>query len=206
MADETPADGAAQLRARGVQVTAQRLAVMRAVAECASRYPIGLLMIGDGPKRQKLELLADRLPGIAVFPRLSDRGELARLLASTDALIHGCEAETFCMVAAEARASGIPLIVPDRGAAADQLVPGGGVTYQAGSERSVERAIERFIERGPELQRAAAARASKVRSMDMHFSDLFDRYAQITPAPAYQHAAVASGVDPLPDVALAAGG
>jgi len=33
MADEQPADGAALLRVRGVQVTAQRLAVMRAVAE-----------------------------------------------------------------------------------------------------------------------------------------------------------------------------
>ena len=37
-------------------------------------------------------------------------------LASADALVHGCEAETFCLVAAEARASGTPMIVPDRGA------------------------------------------------------------------------------------------
>lgn len=180
--------------------------VMRAVGECALRHQIGLLIIGDGPKRQKLELLAERLPGVGVVPRLSDRSELARLLASTDALIHGCEAETFCMVAAEARASGIPLIVPDRGAAVDQLVPGAGVSYQAASERALEQAIERFLERGPELQRAAAARASTVRSMDMHFAELFERYALISSAPTYQQA-LAGTIEPtIAEVALAAGG
>ena len=111
-----------------------------------------------------------------MLPRIADRGELARLLASADALVHGCEAETFCMVAAEARASGIPLIVPDRGAAFDQLVPGAGDdVIAAASESSLERAIGRFIERGPELQRAGSpldARASGARSMDEHFAEL----------------------------------
>jgi alpha-1,6-mannosyltransferase len=110
-----------------------------------------------------------------------DREELARLLASADALVHGCEAETFCMVAAEARASGIPLIVPDRGAVFDQLVPGAGTIYRAASQISLERAIARFIDRGPELQRAAAARASRVRIMDEHFADLFARYEALAP-------------------------
>jgi len=150
--------------------------VLRAAGEAAKRREIGLLLVGDGPKRPKLELLAEGLNGVAILPRMVDRGELAQLLASADALIHGCEAETFCMVAAEARASGIPLIVPDRGAALDQLVPGAGMTYRAASEASLERAIRGFINRGPELQRAAAVRASKVRTMDEHFAELFARY------------------------------
>ena len=150
--------------------------VLRAAGEAAKRREIGLLLVGDGPKRPKLELLAEGLDGVAILPRMVDRGELAQLLASADALVHGCEAETFCMVAAEARASGIPLIVPDRGAALDQLVPGAGMTYRAASEASLERAIRGFINRGPELQRAAAVRASKVRTMDDHFAELFARY------------------------------
>jgi alpha-1,6-mannosyltransferase len=107
-------------------------------------------------------------------------------MASADALVHGCEAETFCMVAAEARASGLPLIVPHRGAAVDHLVRGAGAVYRAARERSIERAIERFIERGPELQRAAAARASRVRTMDEHFAELFERYGDIAPATVFQ--------------------
>jgi alpha-1,6-mannosyltransferase len=139
------------------------------------------LLVGDGPKRFGLELLANRIPHVAVLPRITDREELAQLLASVDALVHGCEAETFCMVAAEARASGIPLIVPDRGATVDQLVPGAGTLFRAGSQISLERAIGRFIDRGPELQRALAARASKVRTMDEHFAELFARYQMLAP-------------------------
>jgi alpha-1,6-mannosyltransferase len=177
--------------------------VLRAVGECRRQAEVGLLLVGHGTKRQQLELLADRLPRVAVLPRLADREELARLLASADALIHGCEAETFCMVAAEARASGIPLIVPHRGAAADQLVRGAGVVYRAANEISLERAIHRFIDRGPELQRAAAARACRVRTMDEHFASLFERYAGIVPAPAIQSTAPAMALEAMPEVALA---
>jgi len=162
--------------------------VLRAVAEAGRRNDIGLLLIGDGVKRPKLELMAQRIGRAAVLPRIGDRLGLARLLASADALVHGCEAETFCMVAAEARASGIPLIVPDRGAAIDQLVAGAGAIYRAASERSLEQAICRFIDHGPEFQRAAAVRASRVRTIDDHFSELFARYEMLAPRPATQPA------------------
>lgn len=69
---------------------------------------------------------------------------------------------------------------------------GAGAVYRSASERSLERAIERFIDRGPELQRAAAVRASKVRTMDEHFAELFARYSRIASAPAYIPAATLS--------------
>ena len=155
--------------------------VLRAVGSAARYQDVGLLLVGDGTKRAKLELLADRTRTAMVLPRITDRDELARLLASADALVHGCEAETFCLVAAEARASGTPMIVPDRGAAIDQLVPGGGTVYRGASEVSLERAIRRFIRRGPELQRAAAVRSRLARTMDEHFADLFARYEELAP-------------------------
>jgi alpha-1,6-mannosyltransferase len=155
--------------------------VLRAVGSAARYQDVGLLLVGDGTKRAKLELIADRTRTAMVLPRITDRDELARLLASADALVHGCEAETFCLVAAEARASGTPMIVPDRGAAVDQLVPGAGTVYRGASEVSLERAIRRFIRRGPELQRAAAVRSRLARTMDEHFADLFARYEQLVP-------------------------
>jgi alpha-1,6-mannosyltransferase len=157
--------------------------VIRAVEGCARQREIGLLLVGDGPRRARLQLMASRCGYAAIVPRLEDRHELARLLASADALVHGCEAETFCLVAAEARASGLPMIVPDRGAALDLLAPHAGTTYRAGREASLERAILRFVDSGVELQRAAAARASNVRTMDQHFAELFGRYAELTAAP-----------------------
>ncbi|HEX6661345.1 MAG TPA: glycosyltransferase [Sphingomicrobium sp.] len=153
------------------------------VVRAASRFGpnVGLLLVGDGPRRAQLERLARRTGNSRVMGPISDRSELARLLASTDALVHGCEAETFCMVAAEARASGIPLIVPDRGGAADHPVHGAGFTYRAGSLRSLEDAILHFVESGPELQRARATLHSEVRTMDEHFEQLFARYAILRP-------------------------
>lgn len=166
--------------------------VARTVGESRYRRQVGLLLVGEGSMRWKLELLANRLRNVVVMPRINDRAQLARLLASADGLVHGCEAETFCLIAAEARASGVPLIVPNQGAAMDQLVAGGGTTYRTGCEVSLERAIGRFIERGSELQRAVAARASHVRSMDEHFEELFACYGQLTPGRAAEAARVAA--------------
>lgn len=182
--------------------------VIRAAGECGRRLPVGLMLVGDGRKRPKLEMIADRYDNVSVLPAITNRIDLASLFASADALVHGCESETFCLVAAEARASGIPLIVPDRGAAVDQLVEGAGTTYAAGREQSLEDAITRFANRGPELQRAAAVRASRPRTMDEHFADLFARYQALVPAHVTQPAAVAVGgavpmLEPLTEVALA---
>ena len=84
------------------------------------------------------------------------------------------------MVAAEARASGVPLIVPDRGAARDQLLRGAGFTYESGDERGLASAIRRFIELGPEAQRLRAMRYSQVRTIDEHFQHLFAHYSRLT--------------------------
>jgi alpha-1,6-mannosyltransferase len=160
--------------------------VIRAAEEAGRRQPLGLLLVGDGPRRRSLEVLAERCPTVLILPPIVDRGELGILLASADALIHGCEAETFCMVAAEARASGVPLIVPDRGAACDQLVPGGGLTYRAGRRRSLESSIHAFVARDPKLQREITAPHRNVRTIGQHFEDLFARYAGLITGPAFE--------------------
>ena len=96
-------------------------------------------------------------------------------MASADALVHGCEAETFCLVAAEARASGIPLIVPDRGAAVDQL--SAAPARLPSRQRDLARAGDRPLHRSrPRVAARRRRRASQVRTMDEHFADLFARY------------------------------
>ena len=153
--------------------------VIRAAAECARTRPLGFALVGDGPRRRQLKRLAGRFGNCAVLPPIENRGELARFMASADGLVHGGEAETFCMVAAEARASGIPLIVPDRGGAADQVLRGAGLAYAAASRRSLTHALEAFIAHGVELQRARAAHQCSVRGMSAHFEDLFEHYGRL---------------------------
>lgn len=181
--------------------------IIRSAGECGRRLPVGLLLIGDGTRRQKLQMIGGQYRNVDVLPRIHDRETLATLLASADALVHGCESETFCLVAAEARASGLPLIVPDRGAAVDHLVESAGTSYRAGCERSLEQAIAWFIARGPELQRAAAVRASRVRTMDQHFAELFARYEALAPHSVPKTAVatpMGAQLETLPEVALAA--
>ena len=182
--------------------------VLRAAREAARTRRVGVLLVGDGPKRQRLELLAERVGHAAVVPPLTGRRELARLMASADALIHGCEAETYCMVAAEARASGIPLIVPDRGGTLAHVTAGAGIAYRAADERGLEQAIDAFAGLAPELRAIALARAGAVRPMEQHFAELFERYAMLGAAPATCPLPVTdtpgpTHAEPVPALALA---
>ncbi len=157
--------------------------VIDAVTAAGAQGPVGLILIGDGRERAKVARAAAQNPHVQLLAPISDRLELARLFASCDALIHGCEAETFCMVAAEARKSGLPLIVPDGGGAADQARLSGGWTYASGQAASAVEAIGAFLA-SDRAQVADDARrnAATVRTMDEHYADLFALYETLTVA------------------------
>jgi alpha-1,6-mannosyltransferase len=151
--------------------------IIEAVTACGFDRPVGLVIAGDGRARASVERAAAGNPHVRLIAPIRDRAGFARLLASGDALVHGSESETFCMVAAEARASGLPMFLPDSGAAADHLVPGAGHHYAAASGASLAEQVHRFIDEGPALHRAAAlAAAGGTRTMDAHFADLFALY------------------------------
>ena len=153
--------------------------VIEAVIAAGYAHPVGLVLLGDGRDRARVIRAAANNPHVMLGAPVTDRQELATILASADALVHGCEAETFCMVAAEARASGIPLIVPDMGGASDQFARRLGQTYRACSAGALAAAIGRFIDEGPTAQRARATEAApRVMEMDEHFRRLFGMYQQ----------------------------
>jgi alpha-1,6-mannosyltransferase len=151
--------------------------VIEATVAAGLDRPIGLVLVGDGRDRARIVRAIDGNPHIHLAAPISDRGALARLMASADALIHGCDAETFSMVAAEARACGLPLIAPDRGGAADHARASGGFTYAAGNAADAARAICAF---------AAGPRARPVpppaRGMEQHFRELFALYQNLVSA------------------------
>lgn len=162
--------------------------VIQSVSMAGCHHPVGLILIGDGRDSARVRRAAAHNPHIHLLAPTSDRAELATLLASADALVHGCEAETFCMVAAEARASGLPVIVPDEGGAADQVKPGTGLHYQAGNAASLAQAIIDLASTNPAAWRRRAAKAAAtVETMDSHFDRLFARYATLIPG--QRHAA-----------------
>jgi alpha-1,6-mannosyltransferase len=154
--------------------------IVEACEVAARASPIGLIIIGDGRQRAQLGRSIRGNPHIQLLSPVSDRSILARVYASADALVHGCETETFGLVAAEAAASGLPLIVPDEGGAAEMVAPGAGTTYRAGDTASVATAITAFIASKREsLARQARIHASSIPTIDLHFARLFSRYEAV---------------------------
>ena len=153
--------------------------VCEAVLAAGSAHAVGLVLFGGGRDRARIVRAGGGSPHIVVAPPITDRTELATILASGDALIHGCEAETFCMVAAEGAASGLPLILPDRGGASDHHRPGCGAHYAACDVRDMARVLNGFLADDPAAHRArSVAQAASVRTMDAHFDDIFALYAR----------------------------
>lgn len=151
--------------------------VIDAVERAGASAPVGLILIGTGIDSKRLEKRAAS-PHVRLFRPVYDRERLARIMASCDALIHGSEAEPFGLVASEAMASGLPLIVPDTGGCAEIADPHSSELYRARDAGSAALAIGRLIGRDrPMLRRAACLAAGRVRSDRQHTTELMDYYA-----------------------------
>ena len=148
--------------------------VIAAAMAAGHNLPVGLVILGEGKQRRQLQRQIGLNPHIQILEPVRERDLFAAILASGDALVHGCEAETFCMVGAEARASGLPVVVPDRGGAADHCRDGGGLSYEAGNVASATKAILQV--HGNVRQSSPAA----VRTMHDHFNGLFEDYAIVS--------------------------
>jgi alpha-1,6-mannosyltransferase len=147
--------------------------VVEAVEIVSRSTPVALVLIGDGAEREKLARRTAALPNVRLYGRVAERDRLARVLASGDALIHGCDAETFSIVGAEARASGLPIIAPDRGGAADHARAGGGLTFRSGNAADAARAIGEFLAGAQKIVPASG------RTMEAHFRELFADYESL---------------------------
>ncbi|NBC37861.1 glycosyltransferase [Novosphingobium sp. FSY-8] len=146
--------------------------IVDAVMAASRLMPIGMVMLGAGGHKARILKQIAGNPHIRLLTPEKDRVKFATLLASADALIHGCEAETFCMAAAEARASGVPVIVPNRGGAADHARGGAGVTYRAGSAVAAAKATLKLLHNLPKTPVAAETVTTRG-----HFAGLFAEYA-----------------------------
>jgi alpha-1,6-mannosyltransferase len=151
--------------------------VIEAVTRAGREVPLGLVQLGRGPHTARLEKLVRGHPNIRLLAPEHDRERLARIMASADALIHGSETEPFGLVAAEAVAAGLPLIVPDSGGCTALADPQASELYAARDVASCTAAILRLVARDPAMRRRAALLAAgRVRSDRQHVADLLAHY------------------------------
>lgn len=155
--------------------------IIQAVSRAQKQRKIGLYIAGDGFLRASVERWALNAQHVYVAGQINDADQLATVMASADALIHGSAAETFGLVLAESLCSGTPLIVPDAGASATFAGPGYAETYRAGDAADGAQAILRLLagDRMTQSRAALAAANAQVFTVEQHFEKLFEIYNRI---------------------------
>ena len=141
-----------------------------------------LAIFGDGPDRAEMEARVRGNPNVRFMGFDKDRARLANSLASADVLVHGCPYETFGLGVAEAIATGLPVVVPDEGGAAEQAQPRSAELYRAGDANACAEAIVRLLAR-PDLRANALVTAAGVPDVEIHFARLFEIYGDLLSHP-----------------------
>jgi glycosyltransferase involved in cell wall biosynthesis len=114
-----------------------------------------------------MPLLADLNPAIAAFEGQVPAAELAKLYQSSDGLLQPSLYEPFGLTAAEALASGLPVVVSDEVGAADGVDPRVCRRFPAGDVAAFERQVRDLVDdlrsgAGATLQAQARAEASRL--------------------------------------------
>jgi lipopolysaccharide/colanic/teichoic acid biosynthesis glycosyltransferase/glycosyltransferase involved in cell wall biosynthesis len=131
--------------------------------------PERLVVVGEGPARARLELLAG--PNVTLLPRV-DEAELDSLFAGCRALLH-TGVDDFGMVMVEALAAGKPVLACAEGGALDIVRDGEtGLLIEAPTVESVRAALDRFA-RLPNRFEAAALQSFAKRFDQVHFERRF---------------------------------
>ena len=136
-----------------------RLAAEKQVEDLAvlSALPgIRLVVIGDGPERERL---TRRLP-FAHFTGVLSGDDLSQAVASLDIVVHPGPHETFCQAAQEAMASGVPVVAVGAGGLLD-LVDSSrtGWLYPPGDLRALRACVADLA--GDESKRRAMGTAAQ---------------------------------------------
>jgi alpha-1,6-mannosyltransferase len=123
-----------------------------------------MILIGDGPERERMKARAAGSTDIAMPGFEKNRERLASMLASADALVHGSPFETFGLSIAEAMGCGLPVVVPDEGGASEMHVPEAGERYRSLDVEACAQATAKLLGRlaaDAGTVREAAARAAR---------------------------------------------
>jgi glycosyltransferase involved in cell wall biosynthesis len=135
-----------------------------------------LVLVGDGPARPELE--ARSHPGLHLIGYLSGEA-LARAYASADVFVFPSDTETFGNVAAEAMASGLPVVAVHAGGVTDLVRDGEtGLVVPPNDPKALGEALLRLLsdqDLRKDLGRRARDEALR-RSWERVFEGLFDDY------------------------------
>jgi glycosyltransferase involved in cell wall biosynthesis len=139
-----------------------------------------LLIVGGGPYRGRLEALLEGLP--VTFTGYLAGEELSRALASADAKLFPSTTDTWGNAPLEAQASGVPVVVSDKGGPQELMEPGvTGFRVTGGDPKALLAAMRQLMDEGTRARMGRAARAFAVAN------DVREPYSAILDTEAYRH-------------------
>lgn len=118
-----------------------------------------LVVVGDGPLRQRLERQAAGLP-VAFAGYIGCRDTVAAILASADVALAPGPHETFGLAALEALACGTPAVVSRTSALAEILTAGSGVAADNDADALAD-AVSAVLDLPESLRRSSARRRAE---------------------------------------------
>jgi len=135
-----------------------------------------LVLVGEGPLREKFEAKAADLPDMQVIPYQKNRADLAALLASADIYATAGPHETFGLSVVEAQASGLPVVGVHAGALPERVVPGTGFLGPVGDAETLARNLEQAA---LQLENLSLGARRHVEQSGYSWDGTFDRLFQM---------------------------
>jgi alpha-1,6-mannosyltransferase len=139
-----------------------------------------LVIIGDGPEREKVQKFQRRLGNISWISYCADSVDLARYYRAADLFVHPGVQETFGLVALESQACGTP-VVGIRGSYMDGVICHDQKSWaQENSPEALADAIEDFSSKKlSAVGRTAAGATENLYSWPRVFEELFCIYREV---------------------------
>jgi glycosyltransferase involved in cell wall biosynthesis len=145
------------------------------------RDGVRLVVVGDGPYLKEMKESLSGLP--VTFTGFLDGEELAQAYASSDIFIFPSTTDTFGKVVLEAQASGLPVIVSDRGGPRENLIDQRtGFIVTSEDQEAYLKATLKLID-NPDLlrrMRKTAREYTENRSFESAYLKLWDSYGTVT--------------------------
>jgi glycosyltransferase involved in cell wall biosynthesis/predicted metal-dependent phosphoesterase TrpH len=137
-------------------------------------HGVHLVIVGDGPYRKDMEQLLAGAP--CTFTGFLDREALAQAFASADVKVFPSTTDTWGNAPLEAQASGLPVIVTDKGGPQELMLDGiTGIRVPGRDVSALQQAMARLLD--PDLRQQMGANARKFvedNQVDLPFSAILD--------------------------------
>lgn len=173
------------LRAELGLADSTRLLVFAGRGSREKNLPVLLECMKRLGKHYHLLLVGSHMPGnvpanVTVINHFCPATQVARLLASADALLHAGDQETFGLVILEAMASGIPVVAVSAGAFTEIVEPTYGRLCTPNDGQAMARAVRELFEAGAaQLGQQARRHAEQHYAWDSVVSGLLEHYRAV---------------------------